>query len=105
VLDIDIERLALQKQLQIPVQLQCGVRRDLVEHLLERGPSRLDKIALKPAHGLLLGRRRHHHAGVVAVQGIVQPEKVAIPPLDLELGLLVCLRRRLPPSQHPSRNR
>jgi hypothetical protein len=97
VLDINVERLTLEKELQVGIMLQRRVRGRLVEHFLESRASRLNEIALEATDGLLLWRRRHHDTRIVGVQRSIQPQKIAIPPLDLKLGLLVGFGRSLRP--------
>jgi len=71
--------------------LQNGVGGNLVEHALQRRASRLNKVGLEAADGLLLWRRWNDDAGVVAVQLRVEPEEVAVAAGDGELGRPVAL--------------
>lgn len=95
VLDVDIESVALKKQLQVTVVLQNGVRGRLVEHALQGSASRLNEVGLEAAHSLLLWRRRDDDAGVVVVQLGVEPEEVAVAAGDGEVGVAVALGGRL----------
>jgi hypothetical protein len=95
VLDIHAKTFTLKEQLQVRIPLQRRVMRHLVHHLLQRRAPALDKTAVEPAYGLLLRRRRHHDARVVAVQRVVQPEKVTVASLDFELGGSVGFRGSL----------
>jgi hypothetical protein len=70
----------------------CG---RLVQHLLQGGAAAFDKVAVKAANGLLLGRGWYDVAGVVSMKGSVEPEEVTITALDLKLRLLVSLGRGL----------
>lgn len=91
VLDVDVERVAFQEQLQVGIVLQDGVGRGLVQHALQGSSSRLDKVLVEAADGLLLWGWRHHNSRVVVVQLVVQPKEVAVPAGDGELGVAVCL--------------
>ena len=95
VLDIEVESLAFQEDFEVPVLLENGMRRDLVQHALQRCSSRLDEIGIETTNGLLLRGRRHNHTGVAVMHRVIQPKKVAVPTADEELGLSVCFRRRL----------
>ncbi len=99
VLNVNIERFAFEEEFQIAVVLEGRMGSRFVKHLLQRSPARFDEVALESADGLLIGRRRNNHAGVVGMQGVIQPKKVAVPTLDLKFGLLVSLGRRLPRDQ------
>jgi len=72
-LDIDVETLALEEELQIGIMLQHRMRRNLVQHPLQRLPPALDEIAFEATDGLFLGRRGHDDAGAVSVEGVVEP--------------------------------
>lgn len=92
VLDVDIERLTLKEQLQIAIVLQNRMRGALVEHALQCLPSRLDKVRIETAHGLLLRRWRDDDARTVVMELIVQPKEIAVAPGDGEFRVPVSLR-------------
>lgn len=77
-LNVQIERLALQENLQIAIILQNRMRSRLIKHTLQCSSSGLDEIGIESANGLLLWWRRYHDAGIIAVEGIVQPEEITI---------------------------
>lgn len=68
IFDINIERFAFEEYLEVGIVLQYWVCGSLIEHPLQRRPSRLYKIRIESADGLLLRRRGNNNTGVIAVQ-------------------------------------
>jgi hypothetical protein len=73
VLDVHVESLTLKEDFEVAIMLEYRMSGNLVEHALQGSSSRLHEVGIKSAHRLLLGRRRHNHAGVVTVQGVIEP--------------------------------
>jgi len=63
----------------------------LVDHLLQSCSAGLDKVAIEPANGLLVGRRWDNNTGIISLEGGVKPQEIAVSTFDLKFGLLVCL--------------
>jgi len=68
VLNVHVEGFAFEEQLQVTVVLQHWMRSRLVEHTLQSGASRLNKIGFEAPNGLFLRRWRDNDSGVVVVQ-------------------------------------
>jgi hypothetical protein len=92
---VDIKGFTLQKELQVAVVLQGWMRRGLVQHPFQGLPSRLDKIGIEAPYSLLLWRGRNDDAWIVAVELIVQPQKVAEAAGDCKFRIPISLGRRL----------
>lgn len=90
-LDVDIERFALEEELEVTIMLKYGMCGCLVQHALKSSPSRLDKVGIKAANGLFLWGRGDYDARIIIVQLAVEPEKVTIAAGDGKFGLLVGL--------------
>jgi hypothetical protein len=67
-LETHIQRkiIALQKQFEINIIAQCRVICNLLDTLVERQPTALDKGLLEAIEGALLWYRGHNHAWIVA---------------------------------------
>lgn len=70
-LDVDTERFTFKEDLEVAIMLQYQMSSNLVEHTLERGSPRLNKVTFKSAHRLLIWRRGHDDARVVLVQLLI----------------------------------
>lgn len=95
VLDVDIERFALEEKLEVAIMLKDWMCGSLIQHTLQSSTSRFDEVGVEATHGLLLWRWRDNNTGVVAMQLVVQPEEVSVTAGDVELGVAVRFRSSL----------
>jgi hypothetical protein len=92
ILNIDIEGFTLKEDFQVSVMLKNGMTGNLVKHTFQSSSPRLDKVGIKSAHGLLLGRRSNNHSGVVTVHRVIKPKEITVSTADCEFGLTISLR-------------